>query len=215
MGRLTRSESKALTRERLLAAGRSAFLRDGFHGTTLERIAEDAGYTKGAIYSAFASKSDFFLALFDERVEERVAAYEAITQLAEPEDVVPALVDRWTRVLREEREWSLALIEFWAFAARHEDVRGRFSALHERSRRALAATIAAAAERTGRELAVSSELLALTAMALTNGFVLEGFTDPAMVEGDRYETVIALLASTAVRTRKVGAAAAGRRRSAG
>ena len=48
--RLTRVESKARTRDDLVTSARSVFLERGFHAATLEEIAEQAGYTKGAVY---------------------------------------------------------------------------------------------------------------------------------------------------------------------
>ena len=64
--RRTRSESKVRTRTDLIAAARSVFLARGFHPATLDEIAEQAGYTKGAVYSNFAGKDDLFLALLVE-----------------------------------------------------------------------------------------------------------------------------------------------------
>ena len=76
--RMSRSERKARTREELLAAARKVFLRRGFHGATLEEIADEAGYTKGAVYSNFAGKDDLYLALLAAHYEQRVAAYAEI-----------------------------------------------------------------------------------------------------------------------------------------
>jgi AcrR family transcriptional regulator len=61
--RLTREESKARTRQELLRAASRLFLRNGFVATSLSDIAEEAGLTKGAVYSNFDSKEDLFLAL--------------------------------------------------------------------------------------------------------------------------------------------------------
>ncbi len=61
--RLTREESKARTRYELLRAASRLFLRNGFVATSLSDIAEEAGLTKGAVYSNFESKEDLFLAL--------------------------------------------------------------------------------------------------------------------------------------------------------
>ena len=52
----TRAERTAATRRDLLAAAERRFFRDGYHGTTLDDIADEAGYTKGAVYSTFKSK---------------------------------------------------------------------------------------------------------------------------------------------------------------
>jgi AcrR family transcriptional regulator len=54
----------------LRAAGR-LFLRNGFVATSLADIAEEAGVTKGAVYSNFASKEDLFLALLKEPLVSR------------------------------------------------------------------------------------------------------------------------------------------------
>ena len=63
--RLTRAEQGEQTRAELLAAAREEFLDAGYHGATLDRIAAAAGYTKGAVYSRYASKADLFLDLLE------------------------------------------------------------------------------------------------------------------------------------------------------
>jgi AcrR family transcriptional regulator len=63
--RLTREQSRALTRERLLASAAVVFTREGYGGASCDRIAEEAGYSKGALYSNFASKEELFFAMFD------------------------------------------------------------------------------------------------------------------------------------------------------
>ena len=64
--RRTRDEAQAETRRELLRAASRLFLRNGFVATSLSDIAEEAGVTKGAVYSNFASKEDLFLALLQE-----------------------------------------------------------------------------------------------------------------------------------------------------
>ncbi|SJM29352.1 TetR/AcrR family transcriptional regulator [Mesorhizobium delmotii] len=65
MARLTREQSQAQTRARLLASAREVVARDGYEGATVERIAEEAGYSKGAFYSNFVGKEDIFLYLLE------------------------------------------------------------------------------------------------------------------------------------------------------
>src|SRR4051794_41907842 len=93
----TRAESKAATREELLDAARRVFLERGYHGASLELVAREAGYTKGAVYSAFASKADLFLALYDREIEARRERLEAAA--AEPAE--------WLERLREARAGAL------------------------------------------------------------------------------------------------------------
>lgn len=81
--RLTREESKAKTRSDLLLAGGRLFLRNGFVATSLADIAEEAGLTKGAVYSNFASKEELFLALLEDGSEGRSdAAHEVLAPSA-------------------------------------------------------------------------------------------------------------------------------------
>ena len=66
----------------LLAAARRVFLARGYHGSTLDAIASEAGFSKGVVYSQFESKSDLFLALLDERIAERAAENERVVREA-------------------------------------------------------------------------------------------------------------------------------------
>ena len=63
--RLSRAESQALTRQRLVDVARDLFLREGYAKTSLERVAEEAGFSKGAVYSNFGGKDDLCLAVLD------------------------------------------------------------------------------------------------------------------------------------------------------
>ena len=63
--RLTRAERREQTRDDLIAAADRLFVEGGFHATSLDQIAAAAGYTKGAVYSNFASKEDLFLAVYE------------------------------------------------------------------------------------------------------------------------------------------------------
>ncbi|MDT2008914.1 TetR/AcrR family transcriptional regulator [Rhodococcus opacus] len=61
MARMTRSESQAQTRAHLVATARDLFLADGYAATSLEKVADEAGYSKGAVYSNFKNKKELCL----------------------------------------------------------------------------------------------------------------------------------------------------------
>ncbi len=87
--RLTRAEAKAETRRRLLEAAEAVFRRDGYHGASLDRIAAEAGFTTGAIYSTFESKAGVMMALVAARAERRRTVWtEALAATASAEDFV-------------------------------------------------------------------------------------------------------------------------------
>src|ERR1700716_2347210 len=61
-----RQKRTAETKAMLLEAGLSVFAERGIEFATLDDIAQTAGFTKGAIYRQFPSKSAFVLALFEQ-----------------------------------------------------------------------------------------------------------------------------------------------------
>src|SRR6202012_274168 len=63
--RLSRQESRLETRTRLLDSAAQLFARGGYEGASIDLIAENAGYSKGAFYSNFESKEAIFLELLD------------------------------------------------------------------------------------------------------------------------------------------------------
>ncbi len=74
--RLTREQSRAQTRERLLEAARGVFARNGFHGSSVEEIASAAGFSTGALYSNFEGKEDLFLVLMEREIEKHAQEIE-------------------------------------------------------------------------------------------------------------------------------------------
>ena len=76
--RLTREESRAQTRATLMAVGRGHFIRYGLGGAVAEKIAEDAGYSRGALYSNFDGKEELFLAVIREEQALRMQAFHSM-----------------------------------------------------------------------------------------------------------------------------------------
>lgn len=172
--RRSRDEQREDTRRRLLDAARRVFLRRGFHASSLDLVAEEAGFTKGAVYSRFASKADLFLALLDERITARVAEMEAAAA-AEHGSVAlgTAMGRQWDAKLRQDEAWSLLLIEFRLHAARDAALNRRYAALHGQLRRTMATMITREAAEVGEPLAIDPEDIARAALALGTGTVLE------------------------------------------
>ena len=63
---IIRDKRRAETRALLLDAGLRLMAERGIELSTLDQIAESAGFTKGAIYRQFPSKAAFVLSLFEQ-----------------------------------------------------------------------------------------------------------------------------------------------------
>ncbi len=92
--RLSRQERKAQTRERLIDAAAQVFAQRGFEAASLDEVAAAAGYTKGAVYSNFASKTDLLIALLERRIEVQSAEYAHRFEGQDAEEIARDLLSR-------------------------------------------------------------------------------------------------------------------------
>jgi AcrR family transcriptional regulator len=183
-GRLTRTERNTQNRERILAAARRVFLERGYYGATLEQIAEEAGFTKGAVYSRFEGKADLFLALLEDRIAERARENIEVTEGVPADRVFTTLFENFIRVNLTEPEWPLLVIEFRVHAGRDEELNRRYAALHERTIDALADLLASLYERTGDEMLMPPRQMGELVMAMGSGIQLERAASPDALGGE-------------------------------
>lgn len=185
--RTTRAEAKADTRERLIAAAERVFRRDGYHGASLERVAAEAGHTKGAVYSAFDSKASLFLELLARRATRRRAELESLfVKAASARDFVDEASRRFARQTASERDWWLTVIEFIAVVGRDRDLRARYAVHHDATRAQIAAEVADWARREGRRLPIPARRIATMVLAVNNGLTLESLVAPQEVTVSSY-----------------------------
>lgn len=125
MPRLTREQSQALTREKLLASASDVVARDGYSGATIERIAEEAGYSKGAFYSNFSSKEDIFLQLLERHAGGDVVELTALLGgLDDPNKVIDGLCE-WANKRAKDKRWGTLAIDLLRIARRDNTLEER------------------------------------------------------------------------------------------
>jgi AcrR family transcriptional regulator len=175
--RQTRDERKAQTRADLLAAARRVFLERGFHGATLDEIAEEAGYTKGAVYSNFEGKDALFLGLLHEHYAQRAEVYaEFLFEEQSPEETYRAVARLMLEADAREPAWTPLLSEFMVHASRHDALRGAVVEIRERFLDAMASIIERLAAHHGVEYTLPAKEIARGASALARGIFLERLT---------------------------------------
>ena len=179
----TREQRKQQTRDGLVAAADRLFTRNGFHATSLDAIADEAGYTKGAVYSNFAAKEDLFFAVYERRV--RAGVEQAERHLRRAPDFATAVerlaVDAQGRRGRDDG-WLAVFFEFWAHALRHRELRERFAELHAEAIAPLAAGLEEHARERSIELPDDARKLATAEYAMQVGLSLERLTQPDVVD---------------------------------
>ena len=110
----------------LIAEGRKHFLRYGLGGAVAEKIAEDAGYSRGALYSNFDGKEELFLAVIQQEQTFRLNFFRSLLK-EEPsgkkrlKKMRDAIADLLT-----DHDWIVLRAEFELGALRSERIRQSF-----------------------------------------------------------------------------------------
>src|SRR6195952_2458714 len=76
--RLTRKQRQEHTRSCLLESAGRVFARRGLANASVDEVAADAGFTKGAVYANFGSKEELFFAMLQERGEQRLVEMDRV-----------------------------------------------------------------------------------------------------------------------------------------
>src|SRR5258708_12389191 len=128
--RLTREESRAQTRATLIAVGRRHFLRYGLGGAVAEKIAEDAGYSRGALYANFDGKEGLFVAVIQEEQARHLNVFRSLLK-EEPSSKKRLKKMRDTIAdLMTDHDWIVLLAEFEVGSLRSERIRQTFLKFH-------------------------------------------------------------------------------------
>lgn len=166
----------------MLGAAEDVFRREGYHGASLSRIAAEAGFTTGAVYSTFESKADVMLALFERKAERRRGVWtELLETISDVDEYVAEVGRRSAAEVLAERDWWAVVVEFQIVIGRDEDLRARYVRLHEENHAALVEGMCTWMERTGETPPVPVEQVATVTTALFRGLVLEGLVAPEKV----------------------------------
>jgi AcrR family transcriptional regulator len=158
------------------------FRRDGYHGTSLDRVSARAGYTKGAVSSNFKGKDDLFFAVYDRQIARRFKQLSAAMKAGG----MRATVRRYLQLIGDDTEWSILLFEFTAHASRHPKLR---AALAQRSE----ALVARLADGMRVSFAVEPEVarqMAYATLIVFNGVLFRRVSNPQAIPDSLSEALI-------------------------
>ncbi len=101
------------TRQRIREAAVLAFSRDGFDGTSVKSVADEAGVAVGSIYNHFRDKDDLLISIFEEEFEQRMAFLEKLKRERLPvrDQVERLLTDHFARARGQKELAELLLYE--------------------------------------------------------------------------------------------------------
>jgi len=190
MARLTRTQRRQQTRTRLLDAAGQVFAQRGFHATTLDEVAEVAGYTKGAVYSNFANKDALFLALLDQRVAAQLQQVQALYAIDSTQELAAALRARTEQDFAAARDFGLLMVEFSLYAMRNPTAQAELATRYRQLRERLAELITSRYARHHSTPPRPAEHLAALALATDAGLFLQYTADPGALPWELHADAI-------------------------
>lgn len=148
--RLSREDRRLQTRTALREAALREFALCGVSGTSAERIAESAGFTRGAFYANFENKQALLLELISEHINaEQVSWLELANSQLDLETLLRTLDERTDRY-DPDGLWSLIGSETYLYALRDPVFAVRYREFHEAIRNTFVQIIGSLMQRVGK-----------------------------------------------------------------
>jgi AcrR family transcriptional regulator len=170
--RLTRQESKAQTRAALLTVARAHFLRYGLGGAVADKIAEDAGFSRGALYCNFESMEDLFLAVIEQEHARYKEKFDRLCGDGPPcKDQIHLMRDAIADMVTD-RDWVILRAEYEAGALVSERLRRGFAAMHREQVRHGCDRIRDLQNESGVELSLKPDDFIMVMLNLSHGLAV-------------------------------------------
>jgi AcrR family transcriptional regulator len=191
--RLTRKQRQEHTRRCLLESAGRVFARRGLGQASVDEVAADAGFTKGAVYANFGSKEELFLEMLDLRFAQRLAEMDRALSTDEPPEVQARVAGRdFVTFLAGDPDWRRLFVEAALHASRDAAFRAKLQAHYARMRTRMAQLLEARSRAGGFEPGVPFEQLATMIFAMANGIGFEQLVEPEAVPEDLFATMLEL-----------------------
>jgi AcrR family transcriptional regulator len=200
---LTRKEKQAKTRSALLSSAAKLICRKGITEASIDDVATDAGYTKGAFYANFKSKEELFLVMLDQRYADELERLEAgLPGEGARADEVRESAEDFIRFVWSDPQWPKLYFEFVTYAARNPEFREELATRDRAMREGVAEIIRNWAADLPGEPPFPYEDLAMMLFCMADGFLMAQLKEPKLGE-ELYGTMVTTF------FRGVGAAALG------
>jgi AcrR family transcriptional regulator len=190
--RLSRKESQLQTRERLLDAALEVFSRRGYYAASLDEIAAEAGYSKGAVYSNFSNKEELFLALIDRRFAKEAREYPGIVSFMNEGlqfEEFEAGFDFREQIMRDPT-WNILMVEFFLYTMREGSNRTELAARFKQLRGLMEENLSALYASLGKKPMLPVAELPWSVFALGMGMMLQFLIEPEGLPKGVYERAL-------------------------
>ena len=150
-------------RQRILDAAEACFVRNGFHRSTMNDVAAEAGMSAGNLYRYFASKEAIVTGLTERDRATLNADFRAVAHSPDVFGAIEAIGRK--HLVEEPREKAVLVVEIWAEACRNPHIATLCGSIDNEIRRHLSQMLEGA--RQGGSIAADSDVEGAMQMLFT------------------------------------------------
>ena len=165
--------------QRIVAAMRECVGTRGAAGATFDRVAKEAGVSRGLLHYYFGSKERLLVEVVRHDTELRVAALERNLAPADSLDaVVEVLVSQVRAFLAEDPASQAVIYEMFSASRHNEELRMEMAQLYRQTRDHIAAALREKHDAGVVKLRDAPENVASVLLGLGDGFTMQLISDP-------------------------------------
>jgi AcrR family transcriptional regulator len=165
--------------QRIVEAMRVTVGRHGAAGATFDRVAKEAGVSRGLLHYYFGTKERLLAETVRHDAGLRLGQLEQRLSRANSIDaIVEALVSQLEDFVHEDRDHQAVLYEMYSASRRNEEIRDELGRLYASMRANVARLLSEKAAAGIVELRAEPEAIASVLFALADGFELQFTSEP-------------------------------------
>jgi len=117
---------EAIRRKQILDATFNCLIKKGYHGVTMQDVADESKVSKGLLHYYFQSKENLFLEMLDVVVQEFIEGVkEDLDPLNDPKEKLKRVIRHFIKTIDDYREVCTALMYYWGQINTQEEIKKR------------------------------------------------------------------------------------------
>ena len=169
------------SKDRILTAAYKTISKVGYAAATVDKIAAEAGLTKGSVYWHFATKKDLFLALLEKRLAHRLIEYPKYAYAAaQSADMLPgltAMLNNQISFALSDPDWQKIYLSY-LLHGQDKDIAKRLHELYTVLINSGTALLSKMQKDGLLDLAIDTRALTIIWTAVLDGIVLASLRSP-------------------------------------
>jgi AcrR family transcriptional regulator len=170
---MAKRETEEIRRQQILESAIKCISRHGYHQTTMDDIASEAGLSKGALYWYFKSKDEILAAMCKLQCDEHL---QILSHFAEQKMPVKELAlrtgDKILELLINEPEQCKMSFEFWALTDENRQVKEAHSEVHKIWQETVSNLIKSGIKKGEIKPNVNVKELSIALLAIFDGIII-------------------------------------------